>query len=81
MKDSIKTNAIIAFENNISFSKGLREAPNKKQPNTIPVANAANAIGVIQNPNKIIFATVIKNISTISMFKIRIELMTFRFSI
>lgn len=61
-KDSIITKATILFENNISFSIGFLEAPNKNDPNTIPVAKAAKEIGNIRKENTNTFAAITKNI-------------------
>lgn len=61
-KDSIITKATILFENNISFSIGFLEAPNKNDPNTIPVAKAAKEIGNIRKENTKTFAAITKNI-------------------
>jgi hypothetical protein len=61
-KDSIITKATILFENNISFSIGFLDAPNKNEPKTIPVANAAKEIGSIKNEKTKTLAAITRNI-------------------
>lgn len=60
--DSIRTKAIIALVNKVSFSKGFLDRASRKHPKTTPVANAAMLTGNIIKANTVILAALTRNI-------------------
>ena len=55
---SVKANPKIARRNNSSFSFGLRETANTRDPKIFPIPNAAPANPILVNPAPINFAAV-----------------------
>ena len=60
--DSIRTKAIIAFANRVSFSRGLRDRASRKHPKTTPVARAAMLTGNIMKAKTVILEALTRNI-------------------